>query len=98
MKTYKQEEILILLHSLSGWTYREDKICKTLVFKDFQEAFAFMTRVAELAEEANHHPDWRNVYNKVEIHLSTHEAMGITDKDLDLARKIDLLLKHNSST
>lgn len=95
MKTYKPEEILILLNSHLGWTYQEGKICKTFIFKDFQEAFAFMKQVADFAEEANHHPDWRNVYNKVEIHLSTHEAAGITDKDFDLASKIDLILKHN---
>ena len=59
---------------------------------DFSAAFAFMTRVALLAEAAGHHPDWSNVYNRVSIALSTHDAGGITERDLDLARRIDGLL------
>lgn len=61
-------------------------------FADFSAAFAFMTRVALLAEAAGHHPDWSNVYNRVSIALSTHDAGGVTERDLDLARRIDGLL------
>jgi 4a-hydroxytetrahydrobiopterin dehydratase len=62
-------------------------------FKDFSEAFAFMTRVALLSEKANHHPEWSNVYNKVSIKLCTHSEKALTDKDIELATKIDALIK-----
>jgi 4a-hydroxytetrahydrobiopterin dehydratase len=75
----------------AGWT-REDKrdaITREFVFGDFNRAFAFMTQVALAAEKADHHPEWTNVYNKVRITLSTHDAGGVTQKDLDLARFAD---------
>ena len=76
-----------------SWAEIDRKLYKVLVFKDFQEAFAFMVRVAFLAEKANHHPTWTNEYNKVEIWLSTHDAGDvITDKDRTLAKQIDELL------
>jgi 4a-hydroxytetrahydrobiopterin dehydratase len=59
------------------------------VFEDFNQAFAFMTQVALAAEKADHHPEWSNVYNKVRVTLSTHDAGGVTQKDLDLARFVD---------
>ena len=65
---------------------------KALKFKDFSEAFAFMTRVALLAQAADHHPDWSNVYNKVSVTLTTHDAGGLTAKDVALAEAIDRLL------
>jgi 4a-hydroxytetrahydrobiopterin dehydratase len=72
------------------WTEEDNRMKKTFVFKDFQEAFAFMTRVAFLAEAQNHHPNWSNVYNKVNIELTTHDAGNvITDKDRKLAQAID---------
>lgn len=81
------------LHRLVGWAY--DGAGKALVrdfkFKDFSEAFGFMTRVALLAQAADHHPEWSNVYNKVAIRLSTHSAGGVTSKDVELARAIDRL-------
>ena len=61
-------------------------------FRDFRQAFAFMTEVALLAEKADHHPEWSNVYNKVNITLTTHDAGGITDRDLSLAKQIDAAL------
>ncbi|MBK6966270.1 MAG: 4a-hydroxytetrahydrobiopterin dehydratase [Bacteroidales bacterium] len=71
----------------------ESRLENTFIFPDFVEAFAFMTKVALLAEKANHHPDWSNVYNKVIIRLSTHDAGNvITDKDRKLAKAIDKLL------
>jgi 4a-hydroxytetrahydrobiopterin dehydratase len=72
------------------WITENNELKKKFVFKNFKEAFGFMTAVAEEAEKANHHPDWRNVYNSVEITLSTHDAGNIvTSKDIELSQKID---------
>ena len=72
------------------WKEENNQLKKTFEFKDFVHAFAFMTRVAFIAEKMNHHPDWSNVWNKVEIKLSTHDAGNIvTDKDRKLADAID---------
>jgi 4a-hydroxytetrahydrobiopterin dehydratase len=67
-------------------------IGRDVAFADFSQAFGFMARVALLAEKADHHPDWRNVYNRVSITLSTHDAGGLTQKDVDLAHQIDALM------
>ncbi len=76
------------------WTETDNKLYKKFEFSNFSEAFAFMTRVAIEAEKMNHHPLWTNVYNKVEIWLSTHDAGDIvTEKDKKLAERIDKLLK-----
>ena len=78
------------------WEEIDRKLYKVLIFKDFQEAFAFMVRVAFIAEKNNHHPKWTNEWNKVEIWLSTHDAGDIiTEKDRLLARQIDDLLALN---
>lgn len=75
------------------WTEANNKLKKTFLFKDFSEAFAFMTRVALAAEKMDHHPNWSNVYNRVEIELSTHDAGDVvTDKDRKLATLIDKLV------
>ena len=75
------------------WKESDNKLYRKIEFKDFSEAFAFMARVALAAEKMNHHPEWKNVYNTVEIWLSTHDAGDIvTDKDRKLADKIDALL------
>jgi 4a-hydroxytetrahydrobiopterin dehydratase len=81
------------LKGLGSWTYDSaaGAIHRDLRFKTFSEAFAFMTRVALLAEKADHHPEWSNVYNKVSITLSTHDAGGLTEKDIALATAIDKL-------
>lgn len=93
MKKLTEHEIQELLKSIDqAWSRKGDFISRVFVFRDFIEAFSFMTRVALLAEKANHHPNWDNVYNKVNIQLSTHEAGGLTQKDFHLARKIDALL------
>jgi 4a-hydroxytetrahydrobiopterin dehydratase len=82
------------LSSLNGWIYDEKAaaISHDFKFKNFSEAFGFMTRVALLAESADHHPDWSNSYNKVTISLSTHSAGGLTANDTKLAKAIDALL------
>ena len=81
------------LAGLDGWSYDEaaGALGRDFRFKDFSAAFAFMTRVALLAERAGHHPDWSNSYNKVSISLSTHSAGGVTRKDIELAAAIDVL-------
>lgn len=75
------------------WTEENNQLKRSFLFKDFKAAFAFMTKVASIAEEMNHHPYWINVYNKVDIYLSTHDAGNlITEKDRKLALAIDKLL------
>lgn len=77
---------------MSAWAEIDGKLQRTFTFKDFSEAFAFMTRVAILAEKQNHHPEWSNVYNTVRIALSTHDAGNVvTEKDHKLAAAIDRL-------
>ena len=77
----------------TSWKEEDNALKKTFHFKDFSEAFAFMTRVALLAEKADHHPWWSNVYNKVEIALNTHDAGDtVTQKDKALAAAIDKLI------
>ena len=82
------------LSGLPGWTHDEKAaaLVRQFGFRNFSQAFGFMSRVALLAEKADHHPDWSNSYNKVHVSLSTHDAGGITRKDADLAKKISALL------
>lgn len=92
MKKLETKEIEKHLEDkLSSWKIETDKLMREFMFKDFIEAFGFMSKVALLAQQANHHPEWSNVYNKVRIRLTTHDAGGITQKDLDLALQIDEL-------
>jgi len=79
------------LAELEGWRVVDgrDAIVKSFKFNDFNQAFAFMTRVALMAEKMDHHPEWSNVYNKVEITLSSHDAGGLTERDIRLAKFID---------
>lgn len=81
------------LIGLDGWSDTEDRdaIQKTFTFKSFNQAFSFMTRVAMEAEKANHHPEWFNVYNRVDVTLSTHDAGGITEKDIKLAQFMEMI-------
>jgi 4a-hydroxytetrahydrobiopterin dehydratase len=76
---------------LPHWTMSEDTlaISRTLVFGDFAQAFGFMARVALVAEKADHHPEWFNVYNRVEVRLTTHDAGGLSHRDIALAQAID---------
>ena len=82
------------LARLPGWHLRGDglAIARAFRFADFSQAFAFMTRVALLAEKVDHHPEWSNVWNRVEIALTTHEVGGLSRRDLDLAEAIDRLV------
>jgi 4a-hydroxytetrahydrobiopterin dehydratase len=73
-----------------------EAIARTLKFKDFNQAFGFMTRVALIAEKNDHHPEWHNVYNTVEVTLTTHDAGGVTQRDIDLARAIDAIAAPSS--
>lgn len=82
---------VLALGALTHWDYDPEAqgIRRKFVFTDFAQAFAFMTRVAIVAEKADHHPEWFNVYNRVEILLTTHDAGGLSQRDIDLAKAID---------
>lgn len=80
------------LQGLPSWRRDGDTILRDAKFRNFSEAFAFMTRAALAAEKAGHHPEWTNVYNRVSIRLTTHDAGGLTEKDVALAKAIDALL------
>ena len=77
------------LAKLDGWEMEHGAIKKTFKFKDFNAAFSFMTRVALLAEKMDHHPEWFNVYNRVDVKLNTHDAGGLTALDFKMAGKMD---------
>lgn len=91
MRKLSEQEREAALAILNGWALDEerDAIRKSYRFKDFAEAFAFMTCVALSAEKADHHPEWSNVWNRVDILLTTHSAGGLTQRDIDLAKSID---------
>ena len=78
---------------MSNWVLEDNQLKRTFEFENFMEAFSFMTKVAFLAEKMDHHPNWSNVYNKVDISLCTHSANNtVTEKDRELARRIDSLV------
>jgi 4a-hydroxytetrahydrobiopterin dehydratase len=83
---------LIETAGLDGWTLADDRLRREFTFADFSEAWAFMSRVALLAEARNHHPDWSNSWNTVTIELVSHDAGGLTERDVDLAAAIDVLV------
>jgi 4a-hydroxytetrahydrobiopterin dehydratase len=85
------EQLQDTLRLLSGWTYDESRkalFCE-IVLEDFTEAFSLMTRIALVAEKADHHPEWANVYNRLSIWLTTHDAGGVSEQDVQLAKAID---------
>jgi 4a-hydroxytetrahydrobiopterin dehydratase len=87
----KNSEIGKLILDLNGWVLSTDykNISKTFIFNDFLEAFSWMSSISLIAEKFNHHPEWKNVYNKVDVLLSTHDAQGLTKKDFSLAELMD---------
>lgn len=92
MKAYSEEEVKEKLTKFEGWQYQENAIHTAFEFENFKEAFTIMTRIAFEAERLQHHPDWSNVYNRIDITLSTHDAGGVTKKDFELAGVIDSLI------
>jgi len=91
MKALSESERAEILPGLEGWALVEgrDAIRKRFVFADFNAAFGWMARVALVAEQMNHHPEWSNVYRTVDVLLSTHDANGLTRKDVELAQRMD---------
>jgi len=86
-------EIQARLAPLPGWRVKDGKLHRELQFADFVAAFGFMAKVALVAEKRDHHPEWFNVYNKVVVDLTTHDAGGISDKDFELAKAMEALAK-----
>jgi len=78
-----------VVQELEGWTGGDDFITKVFVFADFAEAFGFMSQIAIIADKMAHHPEWYNVYNRVDITLTTHDAGGVTEKDVTLAKAME---------
>ena len=91
MKVLSDDDINLHLEKLVNWVYKNNAIEKNFMFKSFSQAMAFIIQVGLLAEKANHHPEILNVYNKVQIRLTTHDANGVTSKDLELAIAINSL-------
>jgi 4a-hydroxytetrahydrobiopterin dehydratase len=89
-----ETELREALQQLTEWKTDGGALLRIFTFKDFRTAFAFMSSVALAAEKADHHPDWRNVYNRVEVRLSTHDAKAITAKDTALATTITSIYEH----
>lgn len=87
-----QEQIKNELKNMPGWTVVEGKLHKEFQFDDFNQAFGFMTRAAMHIEKMNHHPEWFNVYNKLVVDLTTHDAGGITENDIKLAKTLNSLV------
>lgn len=91
METYNETTAKSILADLDNWSFVNDGIEKKFEFKNFSQALGFIVQVGLLAESKNHHPELFNVYNKVNIRLSTHDAKAVTDKDFDLAKAIEKL-------
>ncbi|RTY99967.1 4a-hydroxytetrahydrobiopterin dehydratase [Flavobacterium franklandianum] len=93
MKKLNEQEIQDRIPQIDGsWLVKGKFLHRELLFKDFVEAFSFMTAVALVAEKSGHHPNWKNAYNKVTIDLTTHDVDGISAKDFELAKIIDTLI------
>lgn len=89
-----QERIQEELDLLPGWSYKDQSLHKEFVFRTFVEAFGFMASVALVAERMDHHPNWSNVYNRVQIALNTHESNGVTELDFALAKEMEHLARN----
>jgi 4a-hydroxytetrahydrobiopterin dehydratase len=86
---FNEQELNTSLKQLSAWELRDNKLHREFKFADFAHAFGFMSAAAVLIEKMNHHPEWFNVYNRVSVDLTTHDANGITERDVELARLLD---------
>jgi 4a-hydroxytetrahydrobiopterin dehydratase len=93
LASLSKEELNVALNQISNWSIKDGKLHRQFQFASFVEAFGFMSSVALVAEAAGHHPEWFNVYNRVTIDLTTHDAGGITSKDIELASKVNKLAK-----
>ena len=93
MAKLSRTEIASALRKIGGWTVANDKLHRDYQFADFVHAFGFMATAALLIEKMEHHPEWSNVYNRLSVDLTTHDAGGITKKDIDLARVLETLAK-----
>ena len=89
MPILEENEVKRRLEDLEGWEFKDDAIHTSFQFENFKETFSVMVRIAFEAEAQQHHPNWTNVYNELQISLSTHDAGGVTDKDFKLARSIE---------
>jgi 4a-hydroxytetrahydrobiopterin dehydratase len=92
MTGLSSEQISSELKNLPGWSIKDEKLHRDFEFEDFNQAFGFMTRAAMHIEKKNHHPEWFNVYNKLAIDLTTHDAGGITENDIQLAKILNSLV------
>ncbi|MDH3610857.1 MAG: 4a-hydroxytetrahydrobiopterin dehydratase [Nitrosopumilus sp.] len=92
MMRLSPEQISEKLKNLPGWSVKEEKLHKDFEFESFNQAFGFMTRAAMEIEKMNHHPEWFNVYNKITVDLMTHDAGGITENDIELAKILNSLV------
>ena len=92
MKKLTEQEITKALQELEGWTYEDNAIHTSFEFGNFKEAFSVMTRIAFEAEALEHHPTWTNTFNELQITLTTHDADGVTQKDIDMAKTIEDLV------
>ncbi|MBR9855000.1 MAG: 4a-hydroxytetrahydrobiopterin dehydratase [Algicola sp.] len=95
MEKLSKNQIEQALKKLPGWLLEDEMIKKTFTFGDFKEAFSAMTRIAFECEAQNHHPNWENVYDTLIIKLNTHDANGITQKDIDLAKTIENIIEQS---
>ncbi|MCU1245404.1 MAG: dcoH1 [Acidobacteria bacterium] len=91
------EQMAAVLGELDGWTFGENKLQRTFQFPDFAAAFSFMTAAAGVAEQMDHHPDWCNSYSTVRVDLSTHDAGGVTSKDVELAKAMNTIAATGSA-
>ena len=94
MRKLAENEIQEQLENLSNWTLNNKSITNTYTFKDFNEAMEVINKIALIANELNHHPEWSNVYNNLSITLTTHDANGLSDLDITFAKKVDLLISN----
>ena len=92
MMRLSSEQISEQLKNIPGWSVKEEKLHRDFEFESFNQAFGFMTRAAMEIEKMNHHPEWFNVYNKITVDLTTHDAGGITENDMGLAKILNSLV------